>query len=409
MKIKTPRWALPLLQPARYKAAYGGRDSGKSHFFAEALVEDCFRFPYDAACIREYQSSLKYSAKKLIESKIHSLGLSDKFVIQNDKIVTPHNKVIIFTGMHAYNSESIKSLEGFKRFWVEEARSLSAESLKILRPTARGEDVELWFSWNPKHKNDPVDDFFRGNGDREQGTTWKPYPGSILVESNYMDNPWLTSDQLEEAEYDKARDPEKYQHVWKGGYLQNSEARVFKNWKIEEFEAPKDAIFRLGADWGFSVDPTVLIRSHTIGRTLYIDYEAHEIGCEIENIPILFQQIPDSEKWPIVADSQRPDTIDYVKRNGYDKIYSAAKGAGSIEDGIEWLKNYDIIVHPRCKHTIDELTMYSYKTDKDTGKVLPILKDKDNHIIDALRYANEGTRRSKHCKPVKLNFTSEWS
>jgi phage terminase large subunit len=184
---------------------------------------------------------------------------------------------------------------------------------------------------------------------------------------------------------------------------------VFKNWTVEEFETPEDAYHRLGADFGFSVDPTVLVRCHLVGRRLFIDYEAYEIGCEIENIPHLFFTVPDAESWPLVADNNRPDTISYLRRNGFTKIYPAIKGKGSVEEGIEWLKNYDIIVHPRCTHTIDELTLYSYKVDKDTGKILPVLEDKNNHVIDALRYANEGHRRAQHNGEENvIEFDSEW-
>jgi phage terminase large subunit len=201
-------------------------------------------------------------------------------------------------------------------------------------------------------------------------------------------------------EYDRRRDPDKYQHVWMGQYLSNSNARVFKNWKIDEFDAPRDAIHRLGADWGFAVDPTTLVRCHIIGRTLYIDHEAYMVGCEIVNTPELFMQVPEAEKWPIVADSARPETISHMRKNGFPKIMTAVKGPKSVEEGIEFLKNYDIVVHPRCIHTIDELTLYSYKQDPLTGKILPVLEDKKNHVIDALRYACEAVRRSGAAKPA---------
>ena len=173
---------------------------------------------------------------------------------------------------------------------------------------------------------------------------------------------------------------------------------MFRNWRVEDFDTPKDVIHRLGADWGFSVDPTTLVRCHIVGRTLYIDYEAYMVGCEIVNTPDLFMTVPESEKWPIVADSARPETISHMRKNGFPKIMNAVKGPKSVEEGIEFLKNYDIVVHPRCLHTIDELTLYSYKTDPLTGKVLPILEDKKNHVIDALRYACEGVRRAQHDK-----------
>jgi phage terminase large subunit len=144
------------------------------------------------------------------------------------------------------------------------------------------------------------------------------------------------------------------------------------------------------------------VRCHIIGRTLYIDYEAYMVGCEIVNTPELFMQVPESEKWPIVADSARPETISHMRKNGFPKIMTAVKGAKSVEEGIEFLKNYDIVVHPRCKHTIDELSLYSYKSDPLTGRILPLLEDKKNHVIDALRYACEGVRRAAVTKPVSF-------
>jgi phage terminase large subunit len=203
-------------------------------------------------------------------------------------------------------------------------------------------------------------------------------------------------------EYDKRRDSDKYAHVWMGQYLTNSNSRVFNNWRIEDFDAPPDAIHRLGADWGFAVDPTTLVRCHIIGRTLYIDYETYMVGCEIVNTPELLMQVPESEKWPIVADSARPETISHMRKNGFPKIMTAVKGPRSVEEGIQFLKGYDIVVHPRCIHTIDELTLYSYKTDPLTGKILPVLEDKKNHVIDALRYACEGVRRAAVTKPASF-------
>jgi phage terminase large subunit len=197
-----------------------------------------------------------------------------------------------------------------------------------------------------------------------------------------------------EVDYDQQRDPEKFAHVWLGEYLRNSQARVFRNWKVEEFERPEGVVHRLGADWGFSIDPSCLVRCSIEGKRLYVDHEAYMIGCEIDQMPDLFDRVPESRKWFITADSARPETISYMQRHGYPKINAAIKGARSIEEGIAFLQSFDIIVHPRCQHTIDELTLYSYKTDPLTGKVLPLLEDKNNHLIDALRYACEGARKT---------------
>jgi phage terminase large subunit len=219
-----------------------------------------------------------------------------------------------------------------------------------------------------------------------------------VVKANYRDNPWLPAELTEELEYDRNRDPDKFAHIWLGEYQRNSEARVFRNWKVEEFDTDPSAVFRFGADWGFATDPTVLVRCYIIGRKLYVDHEAYMVKCEIQNIPDLFMRVPEAERYFITADSARPETISYLRKHGFPKINAAIKGPKSLEEGVEWLQNFDIVVHPRCKHLIDELTLYSYEVDKLTGQVLPKLADKDNHVIDALRYACEGARRASKPK-----------
>jgi len=404
LKIETPKWAAPLLQPARYKGAHGGRGSGKSHAFAEMMIEEHILDQNSrSVCVREIQKSLNQSVKRLLELKIESMNAGAYFEIQESVIKAKKGDgLIIFQGMQNHTADSIKSLEGYDRAWVEEAQSLSQRSLDLLRPTIRKPGSELWFTWNPSEATDPVDVLLRGD---------KVPPGSVIVEVNFDDNPWFPDVLRDEMEYDRDRDPDKYAHVWRGQYVKNSSTRVFKNWMVEEFDAPADAIHRLGADWGYAVDPTVLVRCHIIGRKLYIDYEAYMVGCEIVNTPDLFMTVPESEKWPITADSSRPETIAHMRKNGFPKIMPAVKGAKSVEEGIEWLKSHDIIVHPRCTHTIDELTMYSYKTDPMTGKILPILEDKKNHVIDSLRYACEGARRAQTVKPqtvIPLPIISKW-
>lgn len=385
LKISTPRVFLPLLGRSRYKGAYGGRGSGKSHFFAELLIERCLLDKTDAVCVREIQKSLSQSVKKLLENKIEALGVGHLFEIQESKILCPHGGLIVFQGMQNHTADSIKSLEGFDVAWVEESQSLSQRSLDLLRPTIRKEGSEIWFSWNPDKPTDPVDMLLRGD---ELPT------GAVVIEVNYTDNPHFPEVLREEMEFDRRRDPEKFSHVWKGKYRSNSNARVFHNWSVEEFISPKGATFRLGADWGFSVDPSVLVRCHLEGRRLYVDYEAYMVGCEIDQLPDLFDRVPDSRKWFITADSARPETISYMRNHGFPKINPAIKGAGSVEDGIEFLKSFDIIVHPRCVNLIKELDEYSFKVDPLTGQVLPILEDKKNHVIDSLRYACEGARKA---------------
>jgi phage terminase large subunit len=409
LQIQTPSWAVPLLEPARYKGAFGGRGSGKSHFMAEMMIEaHIMNQGRNSVCVREIQKSLNQSVKKLLEGKIQALNAGAYFEVQDAVIKAKQgNGMILFQGMQNHTADSIKSLEGYDCAWVEEAQSLSQRSLDLLRPTIRKPDSELWFSWNPHSADDPVDMLLRGE---------KPPPRSVVVPVNYDDNPWFPDELREEMEYDRARDIDKWNHVWCGDYLKNSEARIFKNWVVEEFDRPEGTIFRLGADWGFSVDPSCLVRCSVEGNRLYVDYEAYMIGCEIVNLPDLFDRVPESRKWFIRADSARPETINYMQKHGYPKVQPAQKGAGSIEEGIAFLQSHDIVVHPRCKHLIDELNTYSYKRDPRTDEILPVIEDKNNHLIDALRYACEGLRkagpvRRKIVEPVRRNHApsaSSW-
>ncbi len=385
LDIPTPRAYVPLLSKARYKGAHGGRGSGKSHFFASLWAEENITRKADCVCLREVQKDLKFSVKKLLESKIADMNAGSYFEVQDRIIKSRAGGVTIFEGMQNHTADSIKSLESFDIAWFEEAHRASDRSLTILRPTIRKPGSQLWFSWNPERPDDPIDKLLRGD---------KPPPDAIVVKTSYRDNPFLSPEIVAELENDRVRDPEKFRWVWEGEYLTHSNARVFRNWRVEEFDVDPSWTLRQGADWGFSIDPSVLVQCAIVGRTLYITYEAHMVGCEIDMLPTLFMTVPDSEKWPIIADSARPETISYMQRNGFRKMVPAIKGARSLEEGVEFLKSFDIVVHPRCRHTIEELTMYAYRIDELTGDVMPVLEDKNNHVIDALRYACEGARRA---------------
>ena len=391
MTIQLPKWSECLFdESARYIAVKGGRGSGKSRSVATALNLRAAAKPLRILCVREIQKSIRDSSKRLLDDDAERNGLAGFYTSLETEVRGANGSLFLFAGLRS-NIDSIKSMEGIDICWVEEAQSVSKTSLETLIPTIRKPGSQIIFTWNPKHETDPIEEMF-GREDLP--------PDTRLKTVNYIDNPWFPDVLQKEADYDLKRDPEKYNHVWMGGYLRNSESRVFRNWTVEEFEAPADALFRLGADWGFASDPSVLVRCHIVGRKLFIDYEAHMVGCEIMDLPSLFMSVPGAEKWPITADSARPETISHMRNNGFPKIQAAVKGPKSIEDGIEWLKSFDIVVHPRCRHTIDELTMYSYKTDPLTQLVLPLLEDKNNHIIDALRYACEGARRANIVRPT---------
>lgn len=208
-----PEALAPLRAPARYKGAWGGRGSGKSHFFADRLILDCLREKgMRAVCIREVQKDLQQSSKALIEAKLlqHGIGERHGFKVFRDVIETPGDGVIIFKGMQDYTADSIKSLEGFKRAWWEEAQTATSVSLGMLRPTLRATGSELWFSWNPRRRSDPVDLMLRGPA----------LPtGAAVVKANWRDNPWFP-EVLEQERQDCLRlTPEQYDHIWEGGYV----------------------------------------------------------------------------------------------------------------------------------------------------------------------------------------------
>lgn len=396
LRIKVPEVFMPLEGPHRYIGAHGGRCSGKSHYFGERWLRENVAEKLDVVCLRETLKSLEFSVKKLLESKISAFNAGAYFEVQDRRILSVHGGVTIFEGMQNHTAESIKSLEGFDRAWFEEAQNASDKSLTLLRPTIRKPGSQLWFGWNPDLETDPIDLLLRGP---------ELPPDAAVIQANYMDNPWMSDEMRAEMEYDKRRDPDKYAHVWLGNYRRNSEARVFKNWRVEEFDIDPAWTLRQGADWGFSVDPSVLVQCAIVGRTLYISHEAYRVGCEIDFLPELFRTVPEAERWPTTADSARPETISYMQRHGFPKMLAAIKGAKSLEEGIEFLRTFDIVVHPRCTHTIEELTLYSYEIDPLTSQVLPKLADRDNHVIDAVRYACEGARRAAKAKGSGYDFT----
>lgn len=394
-EVELPEWGGLLWEDFRHLGLHGGRAAAKSRSIATALVIQATERHERILCGREVQKSIKDSVKRLLDDEIARLGLSSVFDSVETEIRGPNDSLFLFSGIKG-NSNAIKSIEGITTFWGEEAQAFSQASIETIIPTIRAPGSRLIWSWNPDQETDPIDVLFRGK-------TGAP-PRSIVREVNYNENPWFPPELRAEMEFDRARDFDKYEHVWLGKYRRNSEARVFKNWRVEAFESPANVEYRLGADFGFSVDPSCLVRCWIDGTQIFVDYEAWGLQIEITDLPQLFMTVPNAEKYWMTADSARPETISHLRNHGFPRIAPALKGARSLEEGVEFLKGYDLIVHPRCQHVIDELTHYSYKTDSLTGQVLGVLEDKNNHTIDALRYAVEGARRAMNAKPTVVSF-----
>lgn len=361
----------------RYKVSYGGRGSGKSWTAARCLILLAMKSKIRVLCTRQLQTSIKDSVHKLLCDSIYALELEAFFDITRDTIRCHNGSEFIFKGLQNQTNE-IKSIEGIDICWVEEAQSVSEDSWAVLIPTIRKENSEIWVTFNP---------------DREEDATYQrfvinPPPDSIVELVNYYDNPWFPEVLRKEMEYDKQVDFAKYEHVWLGKTVINTDAQVYHDkFELKEFATPDNTTFYYGADWGFANDPTALIRCFIKEQCLYIDYESGGVGVEFEELPALFEKVPESRKWEIRADCARPETISYMSRQGFRTV-ACPKWKGSVEDGIEYIRSFRrIYVHPRCKHTYEEFKFYSYKQDKNTGDILPVVLDKDNHYMDALRYA----------------------
>lgn len=290
LRVEVPRKLKPLLYPRRYKGAYGGRGGAKSHFFAEQVIIRAYSRTTRIVCIREVQNSIKDSVKQLLIDKINKLGLMPWFEVLDAEIRGPNGSVIVFKGMQSYNASNIKSLEGYDIAWVEEAQTLSQHSLDLLRPTLRKEGSELWFSWNPRFKTDPVDMFFRKS----------PPPDAISVMVNWYDNPWFPGVLRKEMEHDFSVDEDKAEHIWNGAYG-SSQGAILAKWvgraerdgRIHngvEFD-PDGAPIEVSSDLGFRDTASWWYWQRTPGGFKLLKYEG-ESGLDADDwIPIIQNSI----------------------------------------------------------------------------------------------------------------------
>ena len=370
-----------LYEPHRYKVFYGGRGSGKSWAVARALIAMADFGRIRVLCCREVQNSIKDSSYQTLKDMAFRMGLATRFTFKEAEIVhAGTGSRFIFSGL-LRNENSIRSKEGIDICWVEEASSVSQSSWDVLIPTIRKPGSELWLTFNPLTVDDPTTIYLED-----------PPPDAYVRKVNFSENPHFPDVLRAEMEWDRAHDYERYLHVWEGFPLTISDAQVFKGHYTvepipEDLWQKADRLF-FGADFGFARDPSTLVRCFIIDRRLYIDHEAYGVGVEIDELPQLYRSVPGSTDWPIKGDAARPETISYLKNRAGFNIEAADKWQGSIEDGVAYLKGFEkIVIDPRCKHAADEFRLYSYKVDRMTQEVLPVIVDKNNHVIDGLRYA----------------------
>lgn len=385
--IKIPPRLLPVFAPTRgeveYRCAYGGRGSGKSHTFAKMAALYGLVEPLRVLCTREYQVSIRESFHAELKKAIGATPwLAAHYEVGIDRLRGKNGTEFIFRGLRN-NVQSVMSLSGIDLTIVEEAEAISEEAWRALEPTVfRQPKSELWAIWNPLRNGSPVDMRFRKH----------PPASMAIAELNWYDNPFFppgleTLRKREQARLDLAT----YAHVWEGAYLENSDAQVLAGKvRVAEFVpgADWDGPYH-GLDYGFAQDPTAAVRVWCYDARIWVEHEAGRVGLEIDATPVYLQEhIPDIARHVIRADSARPESTSYLQRHGLPRTVSVAKWPGSVEDGVAFLRGHaEIVIHPRCVETLREARLWSYKTDRLTGDVLPALVDSHNHYMDALRYA----------------------
>lgn len=430
LNADVPRALEPLLAPARYKGAYGGRAGAKSHFFAEQLILRCFAGQTRAVCVREVQNTIKDSVRQLLIDKIQKLNLGNFFHIIDSEIRGANGSLIIFKGMQSYNAENIKSLEDFDIAWVEEAQTLSAFSLRLLRPTIRKEGSELWFSWNPRHDNDAVDEFFRGGTKRT---------GMISVQVNHDQNPWFPDVLKQEMEDDYAADPEMATHVWGGGYEIISEGSYYAKLLYAADNAghigeyPYDPDRPVDTAWDIGVDDyTSIWFLQNDGKTVHVIdfYEISNEGIQ-QIVPLALPELmPDKHVAAAnMIELGRLDPFSYGTHYLPHDIKTREWGAGARQRSLTLMGLGVKPIHvgvpakagerenavrvllpsvrfhdtPRVQAGISRLRRYSRKRNEQLGIYTGPLHDENSHAADAFgEYAiNCRIRPHKPAKPPK--------
>jgi phage terminase large subunit len=387
VEIVLPEKLVPVFEPARgevqYRGAHGGRGSGKSYNFAKMAAIWGYVEPLRILATREYQGSIKESFYAELKSAIMSeTWLSSAYQIGTDFIRGKNGTEVIFMGLRR-SINSVRSLAQIDLTIVEEAEDVPENSWLMLEATVfRRPKSELWPIWNPKIKRSPVDLRFRVS----------PPKGGVFAEMNYYDNPFFPPAlEVLRAREEQRLDPDTYAHVWEGQYLTNSNAQVYNGkWRIADFEPgiDWDGPYQ-GGDFGFSQDPLAAVRLWIHDETLFVEYEAGAIALDLDDTPTFLDfHIPGWASFVSRWDNARPESISHFKNHGMARAEAAEKWNGSVEDGIQFVRSFkQIVIHPRCVNTRREMQLYSYKVDRFTGDILPVLIDANNHYMDAIRYA----------------------
>lgn len=413
--IQIPPKLIPLFTDnnLRYLVSKGGRGSGKTRTFALMTAIKGYMFAEEnrngvILCAREHLNSLSDSSMEEIKQAIRSVPFLESYYELGENFIRTKNRRVsyVFAGLR-HNLDSIKSKARILLCWIDEAEGVSEVAYRKLLPTVREENSQVYITYNPEKRNSPTNVRFGK-------PTMTDDNGIIIgrcIEMNFTDNPWFPEVLDIERRRDKDnQDDSTYRWIWEGAYLEMSDSQIFRNkYEIKDFDPDYenwDGPY-FGLDFGFAQDPTAAIKCWIHGDCIWIERECGRIGLELDDtVSYIEKAMPDVGKYPIWADCARPESISHLKKKGLPRIKPVEKGKGSVEDGLEHIKSYKrVYIHSRCKETLSEFREYAYKKDRLTDEVLPIIVDKHNHYIDALRYALE--KIMKRGKGLNINL-EEW-
>ena len=353
-------------------------------------------------CCREFLRSLDDSSMVEVKAAIASDPELANFYEVGEKFIRTRCRRVEFSfaGLR-HNLESLKSRAKILLCWVDEAEAVMESAwVKLLPTVIRHPDSELWVTYNPERRDSPTNKRF----------FLSPPKNSVVVTVNWNNNPFFHNTALpEQMESDRQiMDAATFDWVWNGQYLERSDKQVFGDkYRVDEFEpaASWDGPY-YGGDFGFANDPTAAVKVWIYGERLWIEYDCAKVKLELDDTAqYVTQRIPgfaDARSW---WDSARPESISYLQRHGLPSAEGVSKWPGSVEDGIQFMRSFrEIVIHPRCKDTIQEFKLYSYKVDRLSDEIKSDIVDAHNHCIDAIRYALAPMIKNKTVVFGKLGY-----
>jgi phage terminase large subunit len=386
-----------LADTTRTQIIYGGSGSGKSVFLAQRCVIDLMQGGRNYLILRAIAKTIRHSVFKEIDKLIKNWNLNDLFnVNKSEMVITCTNGYqAIFAGLD--DVEKLKSITPEKGVvtdvWVEEATETREDDITQLNKRMRGIDAysddpglskRLTMSFNPIIKSHWIyNKYFKGIGWTDEQQIYQD-DDLLILKTWYIHNRFLTEQDIHDLENEEDEYFYKVYTLGDWGVLGDV---IFTNWEVQDLSDRKDEFDNLrdGQDFGYASDPAAYIKSHYDKKhqTIYVFDELYQTGLDNEALAELIKPMVGYRSLP--CDSAEPKSIAELQKYGID-ARSALKGPDSVRHGIQWLQKHKIIVDRSCVNFIHELEQYHWKKDK-WGESLPVPVDKNNHGIDALRYA----------------------